>query len=106
MKEVTINGVVYVPKGQEEKKLRTIITTLPKLSNEGYIKWYAYYDVLKICAYVNNEFESDGEYWIITNELEINSSISTIGKIYHFTSNKAAEYALIHFKEVFKTFYS
>ena len=106
MKEVTIDGVVYVPKVQEEKVLITYAGHLPLLVGIGYTKMCAYQNVLKICAYLNNEFTSDGNKWIITSELEVLNPLSCLSKVHHFTSEEAADYALLHFNEVFKTFYS
>ena len=107
MKEVIINGVVYVPKIKEEKRLITDLSHLTILSEVGYIKLNAYKEVLKICAYLNNEFKSDGCKWIIPYTLEEPYfTESTFSTIYFFTSKEAAEYALLHFEETFKTFYS
>ena len=107
MKEVTIDGIIYVPKVQEEKVLITNVAHLPLLKDIGYTKMCAYQNVLKICAYLNNEFKSDGNQWVITHTLEITyCKARTLNKIFYFTSEEAVEYALLHFKEIFKTFYS
>ena len=106
MKEVTIDGIIYVPKGQEGKILNTYVAQLPILSTVERMKWDTYKSVLKICAYLNNEFKSDGNQWVITHELRVDDDYSTLEKVFHFTSKEAAKYALLHFKEVFKTFYS
>ena len=106
MKEVTIDGIIYVPKVQEEKVLITNVAHLPLLKDIGYTKMDAYRNVLKICTYLNNEFESDGNKWIITSELEVLNPRSSLSKVHHFTSEEAADYALLYFKETFKTFYS
>ena len=106
MKEVIIDGVVYVPKVIEGKKLKLNVEDFPILSNTGREKWNNYYDVLRICEYLNNEFKSDGDKWVIDKHGITASTIGGIASVFHFTSVKAAKFALLHFKETFKTFYS
>ena len=104
MKEVTIDGVVYVPKVPEEKVLCTSLILIPSvLSYKSIKKVEAYNNILQICEYLNNEFVSDGKRWMI-NHSEKTISVFGTSNIYHFTSEKAAEYALLHFIIVFKTF--
>ena len=108
MKEVKIDGVVYVPKAQQ-KRLFTSVNNIPlHLWPKDVKKIGSYSNILRICEYLNNEFESDDECkWIIPFTLdEVFDTDTSITSIYHFTSKEAAEYALLHFKQTFKTFYS
>lgn len=107
MKEVTIDGIIYVPEGKE-KILATNHSHISNMLNEKNLKkWQAYFNILKICAYLNNEFKSDKRQWTISETLELFPCQSkTLSNVYHFTSKEAAEYALNHFKEIFKIFYN
>jgi len=67
-------------------------------------KVQAYKDILNLCLYLNDRFSVDGEYWVIKKDETI--YISYMMPSFGFTSKKAAEYALEHFSELFKTFYS
>ena len=105
MKEVTIDGVVYVPKVPVEKVLWTSLTLVPAvLSYKSIKKMEAYNNILQICEYLNNEFVSDGSTWMINKSEKTICVLGATRNIYHFTSEKAAEYALLHFKQVFTTF--
>jgi hypothetical protein len=73
-------------------------------------KVQAYKDILNLCLYLNDRFSVDGEimpsyqYWTITRNGAIEGQNTP--SVFTFNSYNAAKYALEHFAELFKTFYS